>query len=1015
MSKTFTGRRARGAIVALTLAVFAGGALTGVPAAAATGDAEVSGTVAGSPTPYGSGRYVVLLRDPSAAEQTDLSGELDPQSRAVRGYRSLLAREHNQLARSVGADADRHFTMAANGFTADLTGKQAATLAADRDVLLVQKDERRSLDTWNTPDHLKLSGPSGAWARAAGGPEGAGDGVVVGVLDSGIWPEAPSFGGQPLTTTPRTPWGVYRDGERVHMRKADGGTFRGRCQASHEQAGVSVPAVGWSADLCTTKIVGARYYPEEFLASVPAGDRAPTESLSARDGAGHGTHTASTAAGNVVEDVEVEGVRFGRVSGMAPAAKIAVYKVCFEDQNPDTGDCFTSAILAAIEDAIEDGVDVLNFSISGSRDNVLDAVELGFAAAADAGIFVAASGGNGGPDYYTVSHNSPWVTTVAATTHARFENTVVLGDGTKLRGASIARRGLPTRPLVDSAGIPAVGASEADASLCKPDTLDPAKAAGAIVVCTRGEIDRVAKSVTVQAAGGLAMVLANVEPASLDADFHAVPTIHVADTDSPALFDYLKRAGADAVARFRRGDRTAGAKTAVPSVAGFSARGPAVATGGDLLKPDIAAPGAGILAAVAPTSNSQRSFDLYSGTSMAAPHIAGLAALLMAQHPSWSPMQVKSAMMTTARSVRAARGGRDRDPFGQGAGLVRPSRFADPGLFVTSDTTDWRRFIQGQGLDLGVEPLAARELNVPSLAQAQVAGTTTFTRRFESSRAGIWKVSVRVPGFRAKTARRLVARRAGAEKRLTIEFTRTTAPLNQYSTGFVVLRGPSKLRLPIALRPVAVSAPADVSGSGTRGAAKIPIAAGVTGDLPITATGLAEAKSIFRRSTTTGTGSSDVVRHCVHVAKDSQAVRFDLDAADKSADLDLFVHQAANADCSELSAFVGASATPAADERVTLLAPAPGHYLVEIDPHALGAGGAPVDWRLDFYDVNRDAQYGLLRVRPNPVPVRANRTRSYVVKWSRLSPDRRYLGVLSYEGALSPTILAVDGRASDRG
>ena len=165
---------------------------------------------------------------------------------------------------------------------------------------------------------------------------------------------------------------------------------------------------------------------------------------------GHGTHTASTAAGNPVDGVEVEGVKFGEVSGMAPAAKIAAYKVCFDDNDPDTGDCFTGATLAAIDDAIADGVDVINYSISGATDTVIDATEFAFEGAAEAGIFVATSAGNSGPGESTVAHNSPWLTTVAATTHHNFDNTVVLGNGTKIRGASISQEALPQTRLVSS-------------------------------------------------------------------------------------------------------------------------------------------------------------------------------------------------------------------------------------------------------------------------------------------------------------------------------------------------------------------------------------------------------------------------------------------------------------------------------------------------------------------------------------------------------------------------------------
>ncbi len=143
------------------------------------------------------------------------------------------------------------------------------------------------------------------------------------------------------------------------MKKADGSFFRGECETSPE----------FTAANCNEKLIGARSYPEAFVATVPGPERDPNESLSPRDGDGHGSHTASTAAGNFGVPASVEGRSFGKISGMAPAAKIAAYKVCFNDTDPDTGGCYTSSTLDAVDDAITDGVDVINYSISGATEH----------------------------------------------------------------------------------------------------------------------------------------------------------------------------------------------------------------------------------------------------------------------------------------------------------------------------------------------------------------------------------------------------------------------------------------------------------------------------------------------------------------------------------------------------------------------------------------------------------------------------------------------------------------------
>jgi subtilisin family serine protease len=268
--------------------------------------------------------------------------------------------------------------------------------------------------------------------------------------------------------------------------------------------------------------------------------------------------------------------------------------------------------------------------------------------AAANGVFVAASAGNSGPGASTVAHNSPWLTTVAASTHAVYEGTVELGDGEKYRGASISDSGLPQQtPIVLASAVGAAGVDGDEVALCAADSLDPAKVAGTIVVCDRGVYDRVAKSAEVKRAGGVGLVLANVTPGSLDADFHSVPTVHVDETAGAKIKAYVAEV-TTATAALLPGDRTGLPATPTPVIAGFSSRGPAIANGGDVLKPDISAPGVSVLAAVAPGPNDGRTFNLLSGTSMSSPHIAGLAALVRQKHPSWSPMQVNSAMMTTA-------------------------------------------------------------------------------------------------------------------------------------------------------------------------------------------------------------------------------------------------------------------------------------------------------------------------------------------------------------------------------
>ena len=999
-------RRARTAAVSLLASsAVVGGLLTGTAPASAAPDGE-SRPAADKQ----SGRYIVVLRAPSATgydggrafARTSPKGnqQFDADTPAVRDYTQHLERTHRVLAEQVGTSVVQDYTLALNGFAARLTVAQATALAKDTRVLTVARDEARSLDTWKSPEFLGLSVKRGAWAQH-GGRRGAGAGTVVGILDSGIWPESDSFAGKRLTEDPQGKWELHRIGGRVYMDKADGEQFSGACETGE----------GWNRRDCNTKLIGARYYPDAFL-ELPEDERDRDEWVSTRDGDGHGTHTAGTAAGQPGVEAAVEGREFGRISGMAPAARIAAYKVCFSDTDPNSGDCYTSSSVAAIDDAVADGVDVINYSISGSQDTVDDPVELAFEGAAEAGIFVATSAGNSGPDAETVAHPSPWLTTVAASTHVSFENTVVLGNGKKYVGASITSTPLPQTRLVESVDVKTASADADEADLCYPGTLDPSQVSGKIVVCTRGAIDRVAKSAEVERAGGVGMILANPGPGSLDADFHSVPTVHVPVEASEEIWAYLDEAGNDATAAIRLGNRT-GETTPVPQIAGFSSRGPSLAFDADILKPDIAAPGVSVLAAVAPPTNSGRDFDLYSGTSMASPHIAGLAAFLSSQNPGWTPMQLKSAMMTTAKDLFAADGSLSRDPFAQGAGHVRPKRFFDPGLFVTSDAQEWRGFLQGQGVETGEEPVAAKDVNQPSMAQGQVVGSVEFPRRFTADRAGTWTIDIDVPGFTGEASQpQVVATGRGDVEEVTFTFTRDDAAFNEFTSGFVTLRGPTRVRIPVALRPVSVKAPDEVAGEGTTGQTEIEILPGFTGMLDLTAYGLEEAET--HEGTVTNTEDGFFADYCVTVTEDTRVLRANLDAAPASGDtLDLYLHSLEGDCTSDVDTwyFDTSGATPSGDEQLTWEDPTPGSYLVSVELYEVPEGEDSVDYVLDVFNLDGSSSAGAFAVTPDPVPVVSGEETSYTAEWSALDPDKRYLGTIEYQDGLRPTYLTVDTAA----
>jgi subtilisin family serine protease len=807
-------RRAHFAVIAASVPVAALLTLGSLPTASALPpDRDEHGLPAPIPSRY----IVALTGKPIATYDGDVKGlgatrpnkgeRVDVTSGRAHRYRDYLKSQHANAAARVGAKPLKHYAVSLNGFATTLTPDQARTLQAAPGVQSVTKDRPRKLTNDKKPvDFLKLTGSQGVWGTL-GGKNSAGRGVVVGIVDSGYWPESKSFAGEKLGTagpTAADPFRPYRSGNnKIVMAKADGHRFTGICETGDS----------FTSDECNSKVIGARFFSSSYESQTPPGQR--TDFLSPRDGAGHGTHVASTAAGNAGITASVGGHSFGKISGVAPAAKLAIYKVAFTSSIEEQPAIYTGDALAAIDAAVTDGVDVINYSVSGS-DAVNDPVDMAFLSAASAGIFVATSAGNAGPGASTLNHVTPWVTTVAASTVAPYAATVVLGNGKKYAGISSTVVGKVGRArLVTARSVKRASAAGNDAAVCAPDTLSRAKTAGKIVVCDRGVVARLDKSAEVKRAGGKGMVLANLTEYSTDADTHAVPTVHLNVPFGPAVKSYAKKAGATAT--LKQGNLSS-KPIRYPQVANFSSRGPSIGNGGNLLKPDISAPGLAVLAAVAPPSNHNRKFDFYSGTSMAAPHIAGIAALYFGVHPKWSPMAVKSAIMTTSSRVKTAAGKLSRDYSAQGAGNVRPDRMFNPGVIFDARETDWLGFLEGQGFatDTGVEPADPSNYNAASIAIGELVGSQTVTRKVTAVKPGSYQSTISVPGVAAKVNPSVLNfTSAGQTKTVTITFTREAAPLSQAVFGSLKFKGGGALaRLPIVVVPQASDTADAVTGTG---------------------------------------------------------------------------------------------------------------------------------------------------------------------------------------------------------
>ena len=987
-----------------TSALIASGLVAGTALGAIAAPTSIGGH---GQTSFAPGRYIVTLVDASAATyeggvdgfaptRPDEGEQLKADRRSVQSYTDYLEEQQQEIAASVGATIDYSYTLALNGFAANLTTKQAVELSSNKNVASIAPDELRHVTATPSTSFLGLDGPGGVW-DSLGGVEHAGEGVVIGMLDTGIAPENPSFAGNALGTTPGAD--PYLVGSAITFAKGDGNPFTGEC----------VAGVQFTADDCSTKLVGARYFVDGFGAG-NIGDTSLGEYESPRDGDGHGSHTASTAGGNPDVPASIEGTSFGTITGVAPAAKIAAYKVCWNGQNPaattDDG-CAISDLLAGIDAAVDDGVDVINFSIGGgAAQTTISATDEAFLGAAAAGIFVSASAGNAGPGASTLDNASPWITTVAASTIPGYQATVTLGDTTAMAGASVTVDLTPGAPpltgdLVLATSVAVPGA--VNSNLCFVDTLDPALAAGKIVVCERGLNDRVAKSAEVARVGGIGMILVNVVPGSTDLDNHSVPTVHLDAQFHDALLAYAATAGA--TASMAAGNST-GIEPPTPQVAGFSSRGPVLADGSDILKPDITAPGVAIIADGANAEGGDPTFQFLSGTSMAAPHITGLAALYLGASPNATPAEVKSAMMTSAYNTLDGAGNEVTDPFVQGAGHVDPTKYFEPGLLYLNDLGDWLAYIQGIGYEAGVDPIDPSNLNLASIAIGALTAPETITRTVTATQAGTFTSAISIPGIDAVVSpSTLEFASAGDTASFTVTFSRTDAPLDQFATGELTwTSGSTVVRSPVAVQPVTIVAPAEVSGTGLTGSVDVTVTPGGDGDIPLSTTGLTagtlqpDPTQVVKGHSGSGETGAEF-QYTVKVPKGTVLARFDLDSIDNSADLDLVVYQL-NSKGTPIAGWQ--SATGAADERVDLYSPDAAKYLVFVSVFS-AAPATAFDLRTFSVLPGGDS----LVLDPAVLSGQTGVPLTYTASWSKLKASTSYLGLVTYGDTGASTVVAV--------
>ena len=680
-------------------------------------------------------RYIITLQDPPlaaydggelsdpgpqgplrlAATAPESTGEkrLNVRSPESLAYLAYLEKRHAELTAELEAllgrtlEIPHRYRVATNGLALHLTPAEAERVRDLPQVRSVEPDQVYRLQTHAGPQWL---GADLVWEGLAGYPDARGEGVVVGVIDSGINWDHPSFSD---------------DAEAGFTFQNPYGEGLGLC---------SDPEV-----LCNEKLVGVY----DFVTDDPETPDVEEEYTKGRDNDGHGSHTASIAAGRAI-DVTYNGVSRA-ISGVAPRANLVTYRVCYigitDPESSDNGACQFSAILSAVDQAIIDGVDVINYSIGGEiRDPWRPGYDgIAFLNARAAGIFIASSAGNEGPDPGTINSPAlaPWIVAVGNATHNLIRGTVVdnfTGGASPapeaLIGASL-RGGSGKLPIVHARdyGFPLCGTGPAElGSTCTSNTGASNPWAGErpfngeIVVCDRGTYGRVEKGRNVQLAGASGFILANADGSlqNVVADTHCLPASHLRQADGDVLRTWL-------ASGYGHGAQISNVMdvendTFADQLDISSSRGPAgesYPTLGNLLKPNLIAPGTQILAAY-----TDPSFLELSGTSMASPHVAGAAALIKSVHPDWTANELVSAIETTAtRALAKDEYGDPATPEQVGAGRPQIDEAVNIGFYLDVSRLDFMASNPDPrvGGDL-------RRLNLPSLVDAECRPTCTFTR-----------------------------------------------------------------------------------------------------------------------------------------------------------------------------------------------------------------------------------------------------------------------------------------------
>ena len=938
------------------------------------------------------------------------------------------------------------YRYALNGVAARLTPTQARKLRNRKDVRNVWEDQPKSVRTNDSPSFLGLTAVNGGLRRDLGLQ---GEDIVIGVIDSGIAPGHPSFKDTKDADRPgicKSEWGEtsllglwlckrFRSRPSTLVYSPPSG-WQGECESGE----------GFLSTYCNNKLIGARYYIDGFREQY---DLDENEFISPRDADGHGTHIASIAAGNSVQ-ATLAGTRVAKISGMAPRARIAVYKACWLEPGQLRGTCSTADLARAIEDAVADGVDIINYSI-GSDDDITGADDLALLAASDAGVLTVAAAGNEGPKPGSINSPAaaPWVVAVGASSRRgdRFR------EALRVNSPASVKKDYPALEAGFTPRLRDVGPLTLRLILVDDNTLGSFEGStgttfdgcetiinnnaltGQVALLQRGGCTFETKIRNAGNAGAKAVVVFSDqgEPILMKGTRGSVniPALMIGQADGQLLRERLVNKDPVEVTLDKRVFLTV--RDQGNQMQGFSSRGPSEWEPG-VLKPDLTAPGVDILGAQTPdVANNVRGelFQYLSGTSMAVPHVAGVAALLKEAHPDWSPAELKSALVTSARqSIRKEDGSTEADPFDFGGGHMVPNAAVAPGLVFDAGANDYDAFLCGRGeerMDVDCAALEASgfatnasDLNEPSIAVNELVSEQLVRRRVTNvGEATTFTASVSAPTtIDVEVTPPVLTLGSGESADVTIRLTTDSTTRDAWQFGAITwTSATATVRSPLAVLARPFAAPVAVFGSGAAGSTEVPLRVGYSGPYEpllsgLEATGQSQSQEIRAQLTTSvqddpddlytfvqptaGTPANSVRRIPIVVPAGTRYLRVALFNKNSSpgANLDLYLYSCPGfGTCME-------DTTPSVNEdsdEVINLIPAEGAEFVTagayyVDVHGLDAPAGTATFQLFVWTVGADRGNASLAA---PSGLTSGTDERATLTWQKLDPGL-HLGLITH-------------------